>query len=104
MNAETCLEYFRQKVANKDRSEFHIVDHTKALKDRVINAGPKPKTRVQFETDDPEFYSAFNAEKDRIITRARNKTLGLHMLLVAWRRLDNATIDRLLAEEEGEPT
>lgn len=104
MNAETCLEYFRQKVANKDRSEFHIVDHTKALKERIQNDGPQPKTRFQIETDDPELYSELNREKDRIIKRCRNKSVALTFLLLGWRRLTDAIIDEVLAREEGEPT
>ena len=105
MNAETCLEYFRQKVARGDKSEFHIVDHTKELKERETNAGPKPKTRFQIELDDAELYSQWNHEKDRIIKRCRVKAIALDFMYRAWRdALADRELDRMLAEEEGEPT
>lgn len=104
MKAETGIEFFRQKVALGDNHVYHIVDITAEAEKRKKNDGPKPKTRVQFETDDPDFYGAFNAEKDRIIKRAGNKTLALHFMLVAWRRMSDALIDALIAREEGPPT
>lgn len=102
MKAETCLEFFRQKVANKDASEYHIVDHTKALKEREKNDGPQPKTRFQIELDDPELYSKWNHEKDRIIKRIRNKSIALTLMHRAWREaLSDGELDKILAEMEG---
>jgi hypothetical protein len=103
VKAVTGIEFFRQKVALNDDHVYHIIDVTEEQRKRIKNDGDKPKTRVQFETDDPEFYSAFAVEKDRIIKRAGNKTLALHMMLVAWRRMSNALIDELIAAEEGPP-
>ena len=99
MKAETCLEFFRQKVANKDSSEYHIVDHTKALKEREKNDGLQPKTRFQIELDDPELYRVWNHEKDRIIKRVRNKSIALTLMHRAWREaLSDAELDKIMAE------
>ena len=105
MKAETCLEFFRQKVALNDASEYHIVDHTKALKERENNAGPSPKTRFQIELDDGQLYSQWNHEKDRIIKRCRNKAIALDLMQRAWREaLSDANLDRILAELDGPET
>jgi hypothetical protein len=104
MNAQTCLEYFRQKVARGDTSEFHIVDHTKELRERELNDGPKPKTRFQIELDDPSLYCQWNHEKDRIIKRVHNKAIALDFMYRAWRdALADREIDRMLAEQDGVP-
>jgi hypothetical protein len=102
MRAETCLEFFRQKVANRDTSEYHIVDHTKALREREKNDGPQPKTRFQIELDDPELYRRWNAAKDRIIKRCRNKAIALDLMHRAWcEALSDSELDKILAEIEG---
>ena len=104
MRAETCLEFFRQKVALHDASEYHIVDHTQALKEREANDGPRPKTKFAIELGDAELYSQWNHEKDRIIKRVRNKAIALDFMYRAWRdALSDAELDRMLAEEEGAP-
>ena len=50
MRAETCLEFFRQKVALNDASEYHIVDHTKALREREKNDGPQPRPAFRWNS------------------------------------------------------
>jgi hypothetical protein len=82
----------------------HIVDIQKEAKKRSENDGPQPKTRFQMECDDGEMYSSLNLEKDRIIKRARNKSVALSLMLLAWRRLTDPMIDKILAEYEGPPT
>ena len=41
----------------------------------------KGRTRFIMETNSPEFYSRFNAQKDRYLSVVENKTIGLEVML-----------------------
>lgn len=100
-----AIEWLKDEVAKGRGDEpCHIVDIQKEAKKRSENTGPQPKTRFQMECDDGEMYSSLNSEKDRIIKQAKNKSVALSLMLLAWRRLSNPMIDKILAEYEGPPT
>jgi hypothetical protein len=98
-----CKEFFDQRVQKNDDHVYHIIDVTAEQEKRKKNDGPQPKTRVQFETDDPEMYRAFAAEKDRIVKRAGNKSIAMTLMLRAWQWMTDPIIDKLIADTEGEP-
>jgi predicted PhzF superfamily epimerase YddE/YHI9 len=100
-----ALEQLKDMIRKgRGNEKVHIVLVEQEQRERIENKGPKPKTRFQIETDDAEMYSALNLEKDRIIRRAKNKSVGISLMHLAWKRLTDAIIDAVLAEEEGPPT
>lgn len=96
-----AAEYYRKAVKDGkgDLHTGHCFIVEEEAQKRTENDGPKPKTRFQMETDDPEMYSAFNAEKDRIIAAAGNKSVALSIMHRAWQQLTNEMV-RTLAEGE----
>lgn len=99
-----AIEWLNDEVRKGRGDEpCHIVDITKEARARAENAGPKPKTRFQMETDDPELYRQFNIERSRIIKRTGNKSVALTLLLKSWQWMTDALIDKVLAEQEGPP-
>jgi hypothetical protein len=104
-NVRMAIEYLKD-LDRKGRGNevVHVVLVEEEAKKRKENVGPNPRTRFQIETDDPELYSRFVGEKDRIIKRVRNKAIALDFMYRAWRdALSDAELDRMLAEEEGAP-
>jgi hypothetical protein len=85
--------------------KVHVVFIEQEAAERVANEAKgiqKPKTRFQMETDDPEMYSAFNAEKDRYIRCAVNKSVALSLMLRCWQQLSDEMIRTLAADEPAE--
>jgi len=79
----------------------HIVLVEQEQKERIKNK--KRKQNFVLCTGDPDLCSEFEAEKDRIFRRVRNKTLMLELMVRAWRdALSDTEIDRVLARIEGE--
>jgi hypothetical protein len=98
-----AIEYLKQlERKGRGNAPVHIVDIEAEAEERKKNTGPKPKTRVQFETDDPELYSAFAIERERIVKRAKNVQVALTLMLEAWHEMTNAEIDRRMAEDGPE--
>lgn len=63
--------------------KVHVVFIDEEARERIKNEAKgivKPKTKFVMETDDPEMYSAFNAEKDRYIRCAVNKSVALSLM------------------------
>lgn len=98
-----AIEYLKQlERKGRGMAPVHIVDIEEEAKERIKNSGPKPKTRFQLELDDPELYCQWNASKDRIFHRVKNKPMALDLMWRAWdEALSNAEIDKILAAEEG---
>lgn len=105
MPSKKMLIQFLEDEVRKGRGDdpCHLVDIKKEQAERIKNDGPRPKTKFVIETDSPEMYSAMNLEKDRIITRAKNKSVALSLMLTAWQWMSDPMIDKVLAETEGPP-
>jgi hypothetical protein len=78
------------------KCHFGLVDVE--AKERKEN--PKGRTRFIMECDCADTYSAFNAEKDRYIEVAGNKSVALSIMLRCWQQLSDMAI-RKLAEDES---
>jgi hypothetical protein len=78
---ERCV-FLRGKGRGSEKALL-ILPEVEAKK-RVENSGPKPKTRFIMETDDPEMYSRFNAQKDRWFRLIPNKSVAVDMLCRMW--------------------
>ena len=90
------VKYLLSKGDGDRKCHFGLIDVEAAER----KANPKGRTRFVLETDDAEMYSAFNAEKDRIIAAAGNKSVALSIMHRAWCQLSNEMV-RTLAEDEG---
>ena len=66
----------------------------KAAADRVKNKGPRPKTIFRFETNSPIAYSDLNKYKDRVLHWAGNKSIGIEILIRAWRELTPTVVKK----------
>ena len=99
-----AIEWLQHEVSEGRGDEpCHVVDIRREQRERIKNDGPKPKTRFQIELGDADLYREWNVEKERILHRARVKAIGLDIMLKAWQAMDDAWIDKLLAEQEGPP-
>lgn len=77
----------------------HVVDVAKEQRERIRNE--KRKTRFVLNTDDPDLCSRFEAHKDRIFRKVRNKAFMLSLMERAWAEaLSDAELDRIMAAEE----
>jgi len=74
-----------QILANKGRGEekCHVILIEQEARERIANAGPKPKTRFSIETDSPEMYSRLNLLKDRWLA-GENKSVALTVMANRW--------------------
>jgi hypothetical protein len=70
----------------------HVVFVEREAKARSENAGPKPKTRLIRELDSAEAYGEFNAEFDRYIRCAVNKTVGISAMIQALKQISDEAI------------
>ena len=77
--------------------KIHVVFLEQEARERIANAGPKPKTKFVFETDSPEAYSQLNFEKDRWIKAVGNKSVAVTLLIMAWQKYTDDDL-RLAAE------
>lgn len=101
MKPATGIDFLKQC---KPDENIHIVRLDEEARKRKENPGPHPKTRFQIELDDPELYSKWNVEKERIVKRCgNNKSIATDLMYRAWTMLTDAMIDRILASEEGPP-
>lgn len=84
--------------------KVHVVFIEEEARERIKNEQKgivKPKTKFVFETDDPEMYRRFNAEKDRWIRQIVNKSMAIDLLCCAWENYTNDAIQALV-EERGD--
>jgi len=65
--------------------KVHIAFIEVEAKERIANAGPKPKTRFVLETDDPKMYGKLNELKDNWFSVA-NKSVALTVMAKLWDR------------------
>ena len=96
-----AIERLRYEMDHGNANEpVHLVFVEREQNKRIKN--PEASTRFVMECDDAQAYSELHAERDRIIKRARNKSVAISLMIRAWREgLSNAELDRLMAEEEG---
>ena len=97
-SVRTAIEYLKD-LEKKGRGDepCHVVlwpEEHKKRKER------KEQTRFAIETDSHEAYVALNEAKDLVVKRCRNKSVAITLLIWAWRQLDDATIDKLMAVGE----
>lgn len=100
---EEVFEEVKFLIGKGDRQRkchFGLIDVE--AKERAEN--PKGRTRFVIETDCPEMYSAFNAEKDRIIEAAGNKSVALSIMHRAWQQLSSDMVRELAKDEQSEET
>jgi hypothetical protein len=92
-----------QILANKGRGEekCHVILIEQEARERIANAGPKPKTRFTFETDSPEMYSRLNLLKDRWLATA-NKSVALSVMASLWDHNEDE-IRRMCEDSPREP-
>jgi hypothetical protein len=84
---------------NGDQKAFYA-DVEADQKERIKNK--RRKQNFVLVTGDPDICSEFEAEKDRIFRKVRNKSVMLTMMVRAWREgLADSELDRIMAEEEG---
>jgi hypothetical protein len=87
-------------LVSKGRGEekCHVVLIEEEARKRKENTGPQPKTRFQIETDSPEMYSRFNAQKDRWLRLVPNKSICLDMMCRMWEEPSDEVITAFGAE------
>lgn len=92
-----AAEWLAEEV-RKGRGEekCHVVDVEAEQKERIKNN--KRKTRFVLCCDDPDLCSAFEAQKDRIFKRVRNKAVMLSLMEKAWEEaLSDTELDKICA-------
>jgi hypothetical protein len=78
----------------------HISFTEREQAERIANN--KRVTRFVLPCDDPDLCSRFNAHKDRIFRKLKDKHMMLHLMERAWSEaLSDAELDKLLAQMEG---
>lgn len=96
-----ALEWLQSEV-NHGRGEesCHVVDVAKEQRERIKN--DKRKTRFVLCCDDPDLCSKFEAHKDRIFKKVRNKAIMLSLMEKAFgEALADSELDKILAVMEG---
>lgn len=84
-----------ERKISPDESVKLIIPRLEAKK-RVANNGPKVKTRLVRELDDPETYSAFNLQFDRYVELAGgNPSIAYGIILRCLEQLSDDMIRRL---------
>jgi hypothetical protein len=78
---ERC-KFLRGKGRGQEKALLVLPEQL--AKERIENAGPRPKTRFQIETDDPAMYSRMNAQKDRWFRLIPNKSVAVDLLARMW--------------------
>ena len=77
--------------------KVHVVFVERDQAERIKNE--KRKTRFVLTTDDPDLCAKFEAEKDRIFRKVKNKTLMLTLMERAWEEaLADRELDKILAQ------
>lgn len=86
---------------NADRKcHFGLIDVE--VKERIANAGPKPKTRLVRELHSAEAYSDWNAEFSRYVEAAGDPNMAYSIMLRLLQQLPTSSIKRL-AEDDPQP-
>ena|ERR1700723_1342330 len=96
-----AYERLKQEVekGRGDESCFYA-DVAREQEERIKNG--KRKERFVLVTGDPDLCSRFEATKDRIFRRVKNKSMALSLMERAWdEALCDSEIDKVLAAEEG---
>jgi hypothetical protein len=101
-DVQAVLEQCRWLISKgRGNEKAHLLLVEAEEKKRIENTGPKPRTKFVIETDSPEAYAEMHKCKDFVIKHCKNKAVAITMLLWAWRQLDAATLDKLMAAGEG---
>jgi hypothetical protein len=80
--------------------KVHVVFVERDQAERIKN--DKRKTRFVLCCDDPDLCAKFEAEKDRIFRKVKNKALMLTLMERAWEEaLADAQLDKILAALEA---
>jgi hypothetical protein len=96
-----ALEWLQSEV-NKGRGDesCHVIDVAKEQRERIKNE--KRKTRFVLVCGDPDLCSRFDAEKDRIFKRVRNKSIMIDLMIRAWTEaLSDGELDKIMAAMDG---
>jgi hypothetical protein len=96
------LEWAKHEVeAGRGDEAAHIVDVAKEQRERIANK--QRKTRFVLCTDDPDLCARFEAHKDRIFRKVKNKQIMLSLMELSWGvYLSDSSLDKLMAKEEME--
>lgn len=93
--AERVNFLLREGADPERKCHFGLIDVE--AKERKEN--PKGRTRFIMECDCADTYAAFNAEKDRYIEAAGNKSVALSIMLRCWQQLSDEVIRRLATDD-----
>jgi hypothetical protein len=100
---EMAYERLKCEMQKGNRSErVHIVFVEREQAERIKNN--KRKTRFVLCCDDPDQCARFEAQKDRIFRRIKNKAMMITLMERAWAEaLSDHELDKIMAELEGPP-
>ena len=99
-SARAAYEKLKYMVEHgRSEEKVHIVFVEQEQKERIANN--RRKTRFVLCTDDPDLCSKFEAHKDRIFRKVKNKAIMLSLMEKAWgEALHDSELDRILAALE----
>ena len=99
-SARAAYEKLKYMVEHgRSEEKVHIVFVEQEQKERIANN--RRKTRFVLCTDDPDLCSKFEAHKDRIFRKIKNKAIMLSLMEKAWgEALHDSELDRILAALE----
>ena len=102
-SARAAYEKLKYMVEHgRSEEKVHIVFVEQEQKERIANN--RRKTRFVLCTDDPDLCSKFEAHKDRIFRKVKNKAIMLSLMEKAWgEALHDSELDRILAALEMQP-
>jgi hypothetical protein len=94
-----------KSLENKGRGneKCHVVLIEEEAKARAENAGPKPKTRFQWETDTAAGYAELNRGKDRIMRVIENKMVAISVAAYIWNKVSEDKLRQLAEDGLPEP-
>ena len=88
------LQYLEERGRGDEKA--HVILIEEEARKRAENKGEDgkpPKTKFCFDTDDPEMYRRFNAQKDRWL-KGRNKAVMVDLLCCLWEGPTDEEIER----------
>lgn len=86
----------------RGQEKCHVVLIEEEARKRKENAGPKPKTRFQWETDFADGYSELNKGKDRLMRMIPNKQVAITVAGILWNETPEDAVRRLAEMEQPE--
>jgi hypothetical protein len=94
-----AAEWLASEVQHgRGEESCHVVDVAKEQRERIKNE--KRKTRFVLVCSDPDICSEFEAAKDRVFRRVKNKVVMEDLMIRAWNEaLSDAAIDKIFAQE-----